>query len=70
MAISRVLFAGLSPSGRPRLRKLAADAERGRWWRQRARTNGLVRLDLTNPDQLELLRRYGTFTNQHKGVDA
>jgi uncharacterized membrane protein len=45
-----------------RLRQLAADAQRGASWYQRARTNGLVRLDLTQPEQLELLRRYGPFT--------
>jgi uncharacterized membrane protein len=45
-----------------RLRQLAADAQRGASWLQRARTNGLVRLDLTQPEELELLRRYGPFT--------
>jgi uncharacterized membrane protein len=45
-----------------RLRQLAADAQRGASWYQRARTRGLVRLDLTRPEQLELLRRYGPFT--------
>jgi uncharacterized membrane protein len=45
-----------------RLRQLAADAQRGASWYQRARTNGLVRLDLTRSEQLELLRRYGPFT--------
>jgi uncharacterized membrane protein len=45
-----------------RLRRLAADAQRGASWLQRARTNGLVRLDLTQPEELELLRRYGPFT--------
>jgi uncharacterized membrane protein len=45
-----------------RLRQLAADAQRGASWYQRARTGGLVRLDLTQPEQLELLRRYGPFT--------
>jgi uncharacterized membrane protein len=45
-----------------RLRQLAADAQRGASWLQRARTNGLVRLDLTQPEQLDLLRRYGPFT--------
>jgi hypothetical protein len=44
-----------------RLRQLAADAQRGASWYQRARTGGLVRLDLTHPEQLELLRRYGPF---------
>ena len=42
-----------------RLRRLAADAQRGASWYQRARTRGLVRLDLGQPDQLDLLRRYG-----------
>jgi uncharacterized membrane protein len=37
-----------------RLRQLAAHA-------QRARTSGLVRLDLTQPEQLDLLRRFGPF---------
>jgi uncharacterized membrane protein len=46
-----------------RLRQLAADAQRGASWYQRARTGGLVQLDLTQPEQLELLRRYGPFTN-------
>jgi uncharacterized membrane protein len=45
-----------------RLRQLAADAQRGASWYQRARTGGLVRLDLAHPEQLELLRRYGPFT--------
>jgi uncharacterized membrane protein len=45
-----------------RLRQLAADAQRGASWLQRARTGGLVRLDLGHPDQLELLCRYGPFT--------
>jgi uncharacterized membrane protein len=45
-----------------RLRQLAADAQRGASWYQRARIGGLVRLDLTRPEQLELLRRYGPFT--------
>jgi uncharacterized membrane protein len=45
-----------------RLRQMAADAQRGASWYQRARTGGLVRLDLTQPEQLELLRRYGPFT--------
>ena len=45
-----------------RLRQLAADAQRGASWYQRARTRGLVRLDLGQPDQLDLLRRYGPFT--------
>jgi hypothetical protein len=45
-----------------RLRQLAADAQRGASWYQRARTRGLVRLDLGQPDQLDLLRRYGPYT--------
>jgi uncharacterized membrane protein len=45
-----------------RLRQLAADAQRGASWYQRARTGGLVQLDLTQPEQLDLLRRYGPFT--------
>jgi len=45
-----------------RLRQLAADAQRGASWYQRARTGGLVRLDLGHPDELDLLRRYGPFT--------
>jgi uncharacterized membrane protein len=45
-----------------RLRQLAADTQRGASWYQRARTRGLVRLDLGQPDQLDLLRRYGSFT--------
>jgi uncharacterized membrane protein len=45
-----------------RLNQLAADAHRGASWYQRARTRGLVRLDLGQPDQLDLLRRYGPFT--------
>jgi hypothetical protein len=32
-------------------------AQRGASWLQRARTGGLVRLDLTQPEQLALLRR-------------
>jgi uncharacterized membrane protein len=44
-----------------RLRQLAADAQRGASWLQRARTSGLVRLDLTLPEQLDLLRRFGPF---------
>jgi uncharacterized membrane protein len=46
-----------------RLRRLAADAQRGASWYQRARTRGLVRLDLGQPDQLDLLRRYGPYTS-------
>jgi hypothetical protein len=45
-----------------RLRRLAADAQRGASWYQRARTRGLVRLDLSQPDQLDLLRRYRPYT--------
>ena len=45
-----------------RLRQLAADAQRGASWFQRARTNGLVRLDLRHPEELDLLRHYGPFT--------
>jgi hypothetical protein len=44
-----------------RLRQMAADAQRGASWYQRARTNGLVRLDLSRPDELDLLCRYGPF---------
>ena len=46
-----------------RLRQLAADAQRGASWYQRARATGLVRLDLDRPEQLELLHRYGPFTS-------
>jgi uncharacterized membrane protein len=49
-----------------RLRQLAADAQRGASWYQRARAGGLVRLDLTHPEELELLRRYGPFTTDAK----
>jgi uncharacterized membrane protein len=49
-----------------RLRQLAADAQRAASWYQRARTSGLVRLDLTHPEELELLRRYGPFTTDAK----
>jgi uncharacterized membrane protein len=49
-----------------RLRRLAADAQRGASWFQRARAGGLVRLDLTHPEELELLRRYGPFTTDAK----
>ena len=45
-----------------RLRQLATDAQRGASWYQRARTRGLVRLNLGHPEELELLRRYGPFT--------
>ena len=45
------------------LRQLAADAQRGASWYQRTRTRGLVSLDLGRPEELELLRRYGPFTN-------
>jgi uncharacterized membrane protein len=48
------------------LRQLAAGAQRGASWYQRARTSGLVRLDLTHPQELELLRRYGPFTTDAK----
>jgi uncharacterized membrane protein len=44
-----------------RLRQMAADAQRGASWYQRARTNGLVRLDLSRPEELDLLRGYGPF---------
>ena len=30
-------------------------------WYQRVRTNGLVCLDLSRPEELDLLRRYGPF---------
>jgi uncharacterized membrane protein len=49
-----------------RLRQLAADAHREASWLQRARTGGLVRLDLGHPDELDLLRRYGPFTTDAK----
>ena len=49
-----------------RLRQLAADAQRGASWYQRARTGGLVRLDLGHPEELDLLRRYGPFTTDAK----
>jgi hypothetical protein len=49
-----------------RLQQLAADAQRGASWYQRARTGGLVRLDLGHPDELDLLRRYGPFTTDAK----
>jgi hypothetical protein len=45
-----------------RLRQLDADAQRGASRYQRARTRGLVRLDLSHPEELDLLRRYGPFT--------
>jgi hypothetical protein len=45
-----------------RLKQLAADAQRGASWYQRARAGGLVRLDLGRPEELDLLRRYGAFT--------
>jgi uncharacterized membrane protein len=48
------------------LRQLAADAQRRASWLQRARTKGLVRLDLGHPEQLELLCRYGPFTTDAK----
>ena len=54
-----------------RLRQLAADARRGASWLQRARTSGLVRLDLTQPEQLELLGRFGPFaTDARVWVDG
>jgi hypothetical protein len=34
---------------------------------QRARTRGLVRLDLGHPEELDLLRRYGPFTTDTRG---
>jgi len=43
------------------LRQLAADAQRRASRLERARTRGLVRLDLTQPEQLGLLRRFGPF---------
>jgi uncharacterized membrane protein len=49
------------PPQRRRLRQLAAHTQRGASWLQRARTSGLVRLDLTQPEQLDLLRRFGPF---------
>jgi uncharacterized membrane protein len=49
-----------------RLRQLAADAHRGASWYQRARARGLVRLDLAQADQLDLLRCYGPFTTDAK----
>jgi uncharacterized membrane protein len=53
-------------SAAARLRQLAADAQRGASWYQRVRTNGLVRLDLGLPEELDLLRRYGPFTADAK----
>ena len=44
------------------LRRLATEAQQGASWFQRARTNGLVRLDLDHPRELDLLRRFGPFT--------
>jgi uncharacterized membrane protein len=55
----------LPPSARTaaaRLRKLDADAKRDASRFQRARTRGLVRLDLSHPEELDLLRHYGPFT--------
>jgi uncharacterized membrane protein len=49
-----------------RLRRMAADARQGATLYQRARSGGLVRLDLGQPDHLELLRRYGPFTTDAK----
>ena len=49
-----------------RLKQLAADAQRGASWYQRARAGGLVRLDLQQPEMLDLLRRYGAFTTDAK----
>jgi uncharacterized membrane protein len=46
-----------------RLRQLDADAQRGASRYQRARTSGLVRLDLSHPEGLDLLRHYGPFTS-------
>jgi hypothetical protein len=45
-----------------RLRQLDANAQRGASRYQRARTRGLVRLDLSRPEELNLLRSYGPFT--------
>jgi uncharacterized membrane protein len=45
-----------------RLRRMDADAQRGASRLQRARTRGLVRLDLSHPQELDLLRSYGPFT--------
>jgi len=45
-----------------RLRQLAADVQRGASRLQRARSNGVIHLDLTQPEQLDLLRHYGPFT--------
>jgi uncharacterized membrane protein len=45
-----------------RLRQLDAAAQRGASRYQRARTRGLVRLDLSHPEELDLLRHYGPFT--------
>ena len=51
-----------------RLQRLATDAQRGASWYQRARTRGLVRLDLGQPDQLDLPRRYGPFNTHPPGL--
>jgi len=45
-----------------RLRQLDADAQRGASRYQRARTRGLISLDLGHPEELDLLRHYGPFT--------
>src|SRR5829696_4841029 len=44
------------------LRRLATEAQQGASWFQRARTRGLVRLNLSHPEELNLLRRFGPFT--------
>jgi uncharacterized membrane protein len=49
-----------------RLQRLAADAHRRASRYQRARTGGAVRLDLDQPDQLDLLRRFGPFSTDLK----
>jgi uncharacterized membrane protein len=49
-----------------RLARMAATAQRGAPWYRRALAGGAVRLDLGQPDQLDLLRGYGLFTTNAK----
>jgi hypothetical protein len=53
---------GSARTAAARLRQLDADAQRDASRFQRARTRGLVRLDLSHPEELDLLRHYGPFT--------
>ena len=60
-SVGELVVPGLAPAHL--LQVSGTIAQRGASWLQRARTGGLVRLDLTQPKQLALLGRYGPFAS-------